>query len=70
MREITASRLTAADLRSAIPGPLPKSASDRIVARARFPQCSGTNAETRPMIIAEFRRTLLVNPAAETFAAF
>jgi hypothetical protein len=43
--------LRAADPRSALPAPLPKSASDRIDARARFPQCSGTNAETRHMIV-------------------
>jgi len=48
----TALRLAAASLRSAIPAPLPKSASDWIVACARFPQRSGTNAETRPMIVA------------------
>ena len=60
----TALGLAAADLRSALPPPLPKSASDRIDARARFPQCSGTNAETRPMIVSpafrqSFRQSLL-----------
>jgi hypothetical protein len=46
---VTASRLAAGGVLSAFGAPLPKSASDRIVARARVPQRSGTNAETRPL---------------------
>jgi hypothetical protein len=50
--KVVASHLAAAGLRlrSTLPTPLPESASDGIVARERFPQCLGTNAETRPMI--------------------
>ena len=46
----TAIRLTAPVLWSAIPRPLSQSPSDRIGAEASFPQRSGTNAETRPLI--------------------
>ena len=49
--KVTASCRAAAGLRSALPAPLPKSASDRMHARGRFPQCSGTNATTPPMIV-------------------
>ena len=59
----TALGLAAADLRSALPRPLPKSASDRIEARARFPQCSGTNAETRPMIVSLTFANRFANPS-------
>ena len=48
--KVTASRRTAAGLRPALPAPLPKSASDWMHARGRFPKCSGTNAATPPMI--------------------
>lgn len=48
--KVMASRPVAAGLRSAFPAPLPKSASDRVDAHARFPQCAGANAETRPVI--------------------
>ena len=48
--KLTASRRTAAGLRSAVPAPLPTSAPDRMPARGRLPKCSGTNAPTPPMI--------------------
>jgi hypothetical protein len=56
--KVVASCLAAAGLRlrSALPTLIPTWASDRVVARECFPQCSGTNAETPPpMIAAEFR---------------
>ena len=63
--KVTASRRTAAGLRPAVPAPLPKSPSDRMHARGRFPKCSGTNAPTRPMIASpsfanRFAKSLLV----------
>jgi hypothetical protein len=49
--KVPASRRTAAGLRPALFAPLPKSASDWVHARGRFPQRSGTNAATPPMIM-------------------
>jgi hypothetical protein len=61
----TASGRAVAGLRSALPAPLPKSASDWMHARGRFPQRSGTNAATPPMIVSpscanRFAKSLLV----------
>ena len=41
----------AAGLRSAVPAPLPTSASDWMHAHSCFPQCSRTNAATPPLIV-------------------
>ena len=48
--KVPASRRAAAGLRPAVPPPLPKSPADWMHARGRFPQCSGTNAATPPII--------------------
>ena len=49
--KVTANRHAAADLRSALPAPLPTSASDWMHAHSCFPQCSRTNAATPPLIV-------------------
>ena len=59
--KVTASRRAAAGLRSAVPAPLPTSAPDRMHPDGCFPQCSGTNAPTPPMIVSpRFAKSVLV----------
>ena len=66
----TASRLAAAVLRSAIPGPLPQSTPDRIGTPASFSTVLG-NECGNPICdrVAELRSTLVVSRAAEIVAA-
>ena len=60
-RKVPARRQATARLRPAVPAPLPKSASDWMHARGRFPQRSRTNAATPPMIGSpRFAKSVLV----------